>query len=79
MNVSKTNSNESLKKLQCDLEETKKVLDDQVAKYQNLLKEYDTKLSESIQFQQLKKLLQEKNTLIVDLKKKVAKFEGEDK
>lgn len=50
-------------------------MNDQVAKYQNLLKEYDVKLSESIQFQQLKKFLQEKNALIIELKNKVAKFE----
>lgn len=46
-----------------------------MSKYQNLLKEYDVKLSESTQFQQLKKFLQDKNSLIIELKTKIAKFE----
>lgn len=69
---------ENINKLQGDLENTKKKLDEQVANYQNLLKEYDTKLSQSTQFQQLKKLLQEKNILIIELKNKIAKFEEND-
>jgi hypothetical protein len=74
---SSSNTLQTLNSLQSDLENTKKVLDEQVSKYQNLLKEYDVKLSESIQFQQMKKLLQDKNTLIIDLKNKIAKFEEE--
>ncbi len=61
--------------MQKDLEITKKNLDEQITKYQKLVKEYDVKINESIQFQQLKKLLQDKNSLIIDLKNKVAKFE----
>jgi predicted sulfurtransferase len=57
------------------LETSKKNLEEQVAKYQKLLKEYDVKINESIQFQQLKKLLQDKNTLIIDLKNKIKIFE----
>ena len=56
---------------------TKKNLDEQVSKYQKLLNEYDVKLSQSIQFQQLKKLLQDKNSLIIELKSKIANFEEE--
>jgi len=66
---------ENIQNLQKDLETTKKNLEEQLAKYQKLLKEYDVKINESIQFQQLKKLLQDKNTLIIDLKNKIAKFE----
>lgn len=74
--ASKNSGNiENITKLQENVEETKKKLDEQVSKYQNLLKEYDVKLSESIQFQQLKKFLQEKNSLITQLKNKLAKFE----
>ncbi len=61
--------------MQRDLENTKKNLEEQIAKYQKLLKEYDIKINESIQFQQLKKLLQDKNTLIIELKNKIAKFD----
>jgi hypothetical protein len=57
------------------LEATKKNLEEQVAKYQKLLKEYDVKINESIQFQQLKKLLQDKNALIIDLKNKIKNIE----
>lgn len=69
------NSQENLKTLETDLTQTRNTLDEQVAKYQKLLKEYDVKLSESTQFQQMKKLLQDKNSLIIDLKKTVAKYE----
>jgi hypothetical protein len=65
----------TLEKLQSDLEITKSILDEQVTKYQTLLKEFDVKLSESSQFQQLKKFLQEKNALIIELKKKIAEYE----
>lgn len=44
-------------------------------KYQNLLKDFDIKVNESIQFKQLKKFLQEKNTLIIELKDQLAKKE----
>jgi len=57
------------------LEISKKNFEEQVSKYQKLLKEYDVKINESIQFQQLKKLLQDKNTLIIDLKNKIKIFE----
>jgi len=57
------------------LEATKKNLEEQVTKYQKLLKEYDVKINESIQFQQLKKLLQNKNDLIIDLKNKIKNIE----
>jgi len=57
------------------LETTRKKLDEQASKYQNLLKEYDVKLNESTQFQQLKKFLQEKNSLIIELKKRIANIE----
>jgi hypothetical protein len=76
MNNSSNQQNvENINKLQYDFESTKKKLDEQVLKYQNLLKDYDVKLSESIQFQQLKKFLQEKNFLIIELKNKLAKIE----
>jgi hypothetical protein len=58
-----------------DLENTKKKLDQQVEEYQKLLKEYDVKLSESTQFQQMKKLLHDKNKLITELKNQLAKLE----
>ena len=57
------------------MEISKKNFEEQVSKYQKLLKEYDVKINESIQFQQLKKLLQDKNTLIIDLKNKIKIFE----
>jgi len=66
---------ENIQNLQKDLENTKKNLEEQIAKYQKLLKEYDVKINESIQFQQLRKLLQDKNTLIIDLKNKISKYE----
>ena len=66
---------ENIKNLQKDLESTKDNLNEQVQKYQKLLKEYDVKINESIQFQQLKKMLKDKNTLIIELKKQVANFE----
>lgn len=70
--------NENIEKLQTDLEITKKNLDEQVSKYQKLLNEYDVKLSQSIQFQQLKKMLQDKNSLIIELKTKIAKYEEDN-
>lgn len=70
---------ENIQNLQKDLGTTKINLDEQILKYQKLLKEYDVKINESIQFQQLKKLLQDKNSLIIDLKNKVAKFEEGNK
>lgn len=66
---------DSLGQLQKDLEATKKNYDEQAAKYQNLLKDYDVKLSQSSQFQQLKKMLLDKNNLIIQLKKKLTEFE----
>jgi len=70
---------EALKKLETESEEAKKKLDEQVQQYQKLLQSFDKKISESKQFQTLKKILQDKNTLIVQLKTKVAKYENEDK
>jgi hypothetical protein len=66
---------DNLKLIEKDLEGTKKKLDQQVEEYQKLLKEYDVKLNESTQFQQMKKLLHDKNKLITDLKNKLAQFE----
>ena len=70
---------EALKKLETESEEAKKKLDEQVQQYQKLLQSFDKKISESKQFQTLKKILQDKNTLIVQLKTKVAKYENEEK
>ena len=70
---------EALKRLETESEEAKKKLDEQVQQYQKLLQSFDKKISESKQFQTLKKILQDKNTLIVQLKTKVAKYENEDK
>ena len=70
---------ETLKRLEAESEEAKKKLDEQVQQYQKLLQSFDKKISESKQFQTLKKILQDKNTLIVQLKTKVAKYENEDK
>ena len=39
------------------------------------MSEYDKKLSESVQFKQLKKFVNEKNALVVDLKKKLSQYE----
>ena len=70
---------ETLKKLEIESREAKKKLDEQMQQYQQLLQSFDKKISESKQFQTLKKILQDKNTLIVNLKTKVAKYENEDK
>ena len=78
------NSNDSketldtLKKLEQETQDAKKKLDEQVQQYQKLLQSFDKKISESKQFQTLKKILQDKNALIVDLKTKVAKYENQD-
>ena len=69
---------ETLKKLEKESQEAKKKLDEQVEKYQQLVASFDKKVSESAQFKTLKKILQDKNTLIVQLKTKVAKFENTD-
>jgi hypothetical protein len=66
---------DNIKNLQKDLEATKINLNEQIEKYQKLLKEYDVKINESIQFQQMKKLLKDKNTLIIELKNRVSEFE----
>jgi hypothetical protein len=47
-------------------------------KYQQLVANFDKKVSESAQFKTLKKILQDKNTLIVKLKTQVAKYENQD-
>lgn len=65
----------TLNKLENECAETKKKLEEQILKYQSLVNDFDKKVSESVQFKQLKKLLQDKNTLIVQLKTKVAKYE----
>ena len=69
---------EALKKLENESQEAKKKLDEQVQQYQKLLQSFDKKISESKQFQTLKKILQDKNTLIVNLKTKVAKYENQE-
>ena len=69
---------ETLKKLEKESQEAKKKLDEQVEKYQKLVESFDKKVSESAQFKTLKKILQDKNTLIIQLKTKVAKFENTD-
>jgi len=56
---------------------TKVKLDEQINNYQKLVKDYDKKLNESVQFQELKKMLQEKNKLLISLKKKIASLEGD--
>ena len=69
---------ETLKKLEKESQEAKQKLDEQVEKYPQLVASFDKKVSESAQFKTLKKILQDKNTLIVQLKTKVAKFENTD-
>ena len=69
---------ETLKRLETESQESKKKLDEQVQQYQKLLQSFDKKISESKQFQTLKKILQDKNTLIVNLKTKVAKYENQE-
>jgi chromosome segregation ATPase len=69
---------ETLKKLEKESHDAKKKLDEQVEKYQQLVASFDKKVSESAQFKTLKKILQDKNTLIVQLKTKVAKYENQD-
>ena len=82
--ISENNQNDSkqtvdtLKKLEAESQEAKKKLDEQVEKYQQLVASFDKKVSESAQFKTLKKILQDKNTLIVQLKTKVAKYENKD-
>jgi peptidoglycan hydrolase CwlO-like protein len=82
MNVNKNNNEnekiiENFKNLEKDLEHTRLKLQEQISNYQTLLKDYDVRISESIQFKQLKKLLQDKNNLIIELKNKIASYEGE--
>ena len=69
---------ETLKKLEKESHDAKKKLDEQMEKYQQLVANFDKKVSESAQFKTLKKILQDKNTLIVQLKTKVAKYENQD-
>ena len=69
---------ETFKKLEKESQDAKKKLDEQVEKYQQLVASFDKKVSESAQFKTLKKILQDKNTLIVQLKTKVAKYENQD-
>lgn len=64
-----------LNEIQKECEETKKKLDEQMEKYQALVKDFEKKVSESVQFKQLKKLLQDKNVLIVQLKTSLSKYE----
>ena len=64
----------TLKKLETESQEAKKKLDEQMEKYQQLVANFDKKVSESAQFKTLKKILQDKNTLIVKLKAQVAKY-----
>lgn len=67
---------DSVKKLEKELTETKAKLDSQINKYQELMNEYDKKLSESVQFKQLKKFITEKNSVVVELKKKLSEYEN---
>lgn len=66
---------EALKRLENECEAKKKELDAQLMKYNQLLADYDKRVSEAPQFKTLKKLLQDKNTLVVQLKTKIAKYE----
>ena len=66
---------EEVKKLEFELRETKKTLDSQIEKYQILTNEYDKKLSESVQFKQLRKFITEKNDMINELRSKLAILE----
>lgn len=76
-----SNSNSKLSNINKSLEEEltnmKKNLADQMQKYQDLTSEFEKKLSESTQFKQLKKFLNEKNALVADLRKKLSVYEGE--
>lgn len=63
--------NDLIGKLEKELIETKTNLDKQIERYQELTSEYDKKLSESIQFKQLRKFLNEKNNIIAELRKKI--------
>ena len=69
------NNNELLNKLEEECRISKKNYDEQLQKYQQLLKDFDKKVNESTQFKTLKKILQEKNTLIVQLKTKISNYE----
>lgn len=69
---------DTVKLLERELTETKNRLDQQISKYQDLMSEYDKKLSESTQFKQLKKFITEKNALNAELKKKLAVYEKSD-
>ena len=51
---------DNIKKLEQELTETRKNLESQIEKYQVLMNDFDKKLSESVQFKQLKKFLNEK-------------------
>ena len=66
---------DALKRLENECEAKKKELDTQLSKYNQLLADYDKRVSEAPQFKTLKKLLQDKNTLVVQLKTKIAKYE----
>lgn len=77
-NINSDNLN-NIKKLECELSETKKKLESQIEKYQNLMNDYDKKLSESVQFKQLKKYLNEKNAIVIDLKNKLSNYESSKK
>ena len=69
------NNKELLNKLEEECKISKKNYDEQMQKYQQLLKDFDKKVNESTQFKTLKKILQEKNTLIVQLKTKISNYE----
>jgi len=74
-NQNSGDNKELLNKFEEECKISKKNYEEQMKKYQELLKEFDKKVNESTQFKTLKKILQEKNTLIVQLKTKIAKFE----
>lgn len=66
------------KSLEEELKMMKKNLSEQMQKYQDLTSEFEKKLSESTQFKQLKKFLNEKNALVAELRKKLSVYEGEN-
>lgn len=74
---SKTDSEffQKIKQLEKELSDTKNNLDIQIDKYHKATNDFDKKLSECTQFKQLKKFLQEKNQMVIDLKKKLANYE----
>ena len=67
---------DAVKKLEEELTLSKQNLDKEIQAYQIMTEEYEKK--NGIQFKQLKKFLNEKNEALIELKKKLAKYEGEN-